>query len=189
VLDWDGTVTEVDTLHMLLEEFGDLAVFEAMESSLGRLDLDQVIATELATVGVPLPEVIAWLREHVRVRAGFAELVSARDPLIVSAGFHELIEPILEREGVAARVVANRIDPHPGGWRALFRDRPVCSVCGERCKRGDVAGLGPFVYVGDGVSDRCVSLAATQVYARADLARWLDTQGVPHELFDDLFLR
>ena len=31
------------------------------------------------------------------------ELVERHDPLIVSAGFHETIEPILEREGVRAR--------------------------------------------------------------------------------------
>src|SRR5205085_4024836 len=30
VLDWDGTVTEVDGLHMLLEEFGDRDVYRHM---------------------------------------------------------------------------------------------------------------------------------------------------------------
>jgi len=40
--------------------------------------------------------------------------------------------------------------------------------------------------VGDGVSDRCVSLAADRVFARAGLASWLDEQGVGHEPFDDL---
>jgi 2-hydroxy-3-keto-5-methylthiopentenyl-1-phosphate phosphatase len=48
------------------------------------------------------------------------------------------------------------------------------------------AGLGPFAYVGDGVSDRCVSLAAERVFARAGLARWLDGRGVPYEGFADL---
>ena len=53
------------------------------------------------------------------------------DPLIVSSGFHELIEPVLEREGVDVRVVANRLDaaarrlaralPATGGLRGLRR--------------------------------------------------------------------
>jgi hypothetical protein len=30
VLDWDGTVTERDTLHMVIERFGDLDVFHAL---------------------------------------------------------------------------------------------------------------------------------------------------------------
>jgi 2-hydroxy-3-keto-5-methylthiopentenyl-1-phosphate phosphatase len=187
VLDWDGTVTEIDTLHMVNDRFGDPEVFGALENELGRrLTLDEVIAREIATVSAPLAEVVAYLLEHVRVRAGFEELVGTHDPLIVSAGFHELIDPILEREGVRARVVANNVTADPSGWRAAFRDRPLCDVCGERCKRGAVAGLGPFVYVGDGISDRCVSLAADRRFARRSLAVWLEGQSVPFEPFGDL---
>ena len=187
VIDWDGTVTERDTLHMTIERFGDLAAFEALEEELGRtLTLDEVIAAEMATITAPLEEVVAWLVAHVRIRRGFRELVEAWDPFIVSAGFHELIEPILEREGVAARVSANRVAADPLGWRASFAERPPCAVCGERCKRGTVVGLGPFAYVGDGVSDRCVSLAAEERFARGGLARWLDEQGVGYLPFRDL---
>ena len=64
---------------------------------------------------------------------------------------------------------------------------PDCDVCGERCKRAAVAGLGAFAYAGDGVSDRCVSLAAERRFARAGLADWLDDQGVGYEPFDDLY--
>lgn len=187
VLDWDGTVTEIDTLHMVNDRFGDPELFGALEDELGRrLTLDEVIAREIATVTAPLDEVVGYLLEHVRVRAGFAELVEAYDPLIVSAGFHELIDPILEREGVEARVVANSVTADPAGWRPTFRDRPLCDVCSERCKRGAVAGLGPYVYVGDGISDRCVSLAAERRFARRTLATWLDEQGVAYEPFEDL---
>jgi len=187
VLDWDGTVTEIDTLHMVNERFGDPELFGALEDELGRrLTLDEVIAREIATVTAPLAEVVEYLRAEVRVRAGFRELVEEHDPLIVSAGFHELIDPILAREGVEARVVANRVVADPAGWRAVFREREVCPVCGEPCKRGAVAGLGPFAYVGDGISDRCVSLAADRRFARRSLAVWLDEQGVPYEPFGDL---
>ena len=187
VLDWDGTVTEIDTLHMLNDRFGDPEVFNAVDSEIGReLTLDEAIAREIATVSAPLDEVVAYLVEHVRVRPGFRELVETHDPLIVSAGFHELIDPILEREGVAARVVANRVSAVPDGWRATFRERPICDVCGEPCKRGAVVGLGPFVYVGDGISDRCVSLAAERRFARRTLATWLDEHGVSYHPFGDL---
>jgi 2-hydroxy-3-keto-5-methylthiopentenyl-1-phosphate phosphatase len=187
VLDWDGTITERDTLHMAIERFGDVEVFGSMDAELGRsLTLDEVIAAEIATIDAPLEEVVGYLLEHVRVRRGFHELVELYDPLIVSAGFHELIDPILAREGVAARVVANHVSVAPDGWRATFREGPLCDVCDERCKRGAIAGLGPFAYVGDGVSDRCVSLAAERRFARRSLAAWLDRQGVAYEPFDDL---
>jgi 2-hydroxy-3-keto-5-methylthiopentenyl-1-phosphate phosphatase len=187
VLDWDGTVTERDGLHMVLERFGDVRVFAALEEELGRTQtLQDVIAKEMATITASLDEVVGWLLEHVRIRRGFHELVAAHDPLIVSSGFHELIDPVLEREGVRAGVAANHVTADPAGWRTAFTDVPLCDVCGERCKRGMVAGLGPFAYVGDGYSDRCVSLAAERRFARAELADWLDGQGVAYEPFDDL---
>jgi len=186
VLDWDGTVTERDTLHMTIERFGDLDVFHAMEEQVGRaLSLNEVIAIEMETITAPFDEVLGWLLEVVTVRRGLAELVAEHDPLIVSAGFCELIEPILERERLSVPVVANRIEPSPDGWRAVFLERAACAVCGEPCKREALAGNGPFAYVGDGVSDRCVSLAADRVFARDGLARWLDAQGAPYEPFDD----
>jgi 2-hydroxy-3-keto-5-methylthiopentenyl-1-phosphate phosphatase len=187
VLDWDGTVTERDTLHMVIERFGDLDVFRDLEARIEReLTLNEVIGTEMATISAPFADVLAWLLETVRVRPGFAELASACDPLIVSAGFCELIEPVLEREGVSASVIANRLEPDPEGWRALFLEREACPVCGEPCKRVALAGGGPFAYVGDGISDRCVSLAADRIFARDGLARWLDERGTPYERFDDL---
>ena len=96
------------------------------------------------------------------------------------------VEVDRERERVAARVVANRVSAAPDGWRATFSERPICDVCGEPCKRGAVVGLGPFVYVGDGISDRCVSLAADRRFARRTLATWLDEQRVSYEPFGDL---
>jgi 2-hydroxy-3-keto-5-methylthiopentenyl-1-phosphate phosphatase len=186
VLDWDGTVTEVDSLHMVLLEFGDVSVYEEAEERLGRtLTLHEVIAFEFETVHAPLSEVVEWVRDKVRVRAGFADLVERRRPLVVSSGFHELIEPVLEREGVDVELCANRLDPRASGWRAVFRNREPCAVCGQPCKRADVAGLGRFAYAGDGFSDRCVSLAADRVFARDGLAAYLRREGVPFEPFED----
>ena len=185
VLDWDGTVTEHDTLHMVMEEFGDLDVFRRMERELGQATLQEVIAAEMSTVRAPLDRVVAWLVETVRVRRGFAELVERWDPLVVSAGFHELIGPVLEREGLTARVVANRLDPRPSGWVARFASSSPCAVCGEPCKREAVAGLERIAFAGDGWSDRCVALRADRVFARAGLARYLDGRGVPYEPLTD----
>lgn len=171
---------------MVLLEFGDERIYDAAENDLGRSrTLHEVIALEFESVRTPLPEVVAWLVDNVRVRPGFAELVERRRPLIVSSGFHELIEPILDREGVAVEVRANRLDPRPDGWRAVFRNDVPCAVCGEPCKRADVARLGPFAYVGDGFSDRCVALAAARVFARDGLASYLTTKGVQFDAYED----
>ena len=188
VVDWDGTATEIDGLHLVLLEFGEEKIFEAHEARLGReLTLHEVIAGEFRSVHAPLPEVVEWMRENTRLRPGFGEFARKHCPLVLSSGFHELIEPVLEREGLELEVRANRLDPRPDGWRVLFRSDEPCPVCGEPCKRTDLAGLGDVAYVGDGFSDRCVAEAAARVFARDGLATYLDGKGLPFEPFDDFY--
>lgn len=186
VVDWDGTATEVDGLHLVLLEFGDRGVYEEYEERLGRdLTLHDVIAGEFRTVRAPLDEVVGWVVENVRLRRGFVEFARRHRPLVVSSGFHELIEPVFAREGLGLTLLANRVAASPDGWRVRFRDEAACSVCGEACKRSAVAGLDGFVFVGDGFSDRCVAEAAARVFARDGLAAYLESRRVPFERFED----
>jgi 2-hydroxy-3-keto-5-methylthiopentenyl-1-phosphate phosphatase len=188
VLDWDGTVTERDTLDLVLQEFGDPEVYERVESALGRtMTLNDVISEEFATVTSPLDEVVSWLLEHVRIRPGFAELARAYRPLIVSSGFQELIEPVLEREGLldAVELRANNVEARPGGWRVRFRVAQTCPACGEPCKRGDLPAGVEVVYAGDSHSDLCAALAADRVFATGNLARWLRERDVPFAKLTD----
>jgi 2-hydroxy-3-keto-5-methylthiopentenyl-1-phosphate phosphatase len=187
VLDWDGTVTEVDSLHLVLERFGDPDVYRDSERALGRkLTLHEVIAVEFETVTAPVDEVVEWLLGVVRIREGFRELVAAHRPTVISAGFHELIEPVLAQEGVEVELLANRLDPRPDGWRVRWRDEASCAVCEEPCKRGALADGGPYAYAGDGYSDRCAALGAERVFARDGLAAYLGREGVAFEPFETL---
>ena len=186
VLDWDGTCTVRDTLWMVLETFGDREIFARVEEELqaGTMSYREIMEAEMATIAAPLDEVNAFLQREARIRPGLHELAERERPLVLSSGFHELIEPLLAREGVEADVVANRIDPRPDGWRVLWRDPVPCETCGDLCKRRTLP-LGPVAYVGDGYSDRCAAQAAERIFARDDLARWLAEQGLPYEPFDD----
>ncbi len=185
VVDWDGTVTVRDSLVQVIHEFGDPGLLAELELRVGvDLTLHEEIALEFEAITAPLDEVVAWVLENVHVREGLHEL-AALEPLVISAGFHELIEPVLDREGVRLEVLANRVEADPGGWRVRFRDEAACATCGEPCKRGALAASA-YVYVGDGYSDRCAALAADRVFARDALARHLDQRGVAYEPFDDL---
>jgi 2-hydroxy-3-keto-5-methylthiopentenyl-1-phosphate phosphatase len=196
VVDFDGTITEQDLLDEIAQTFGDEAVYQEVDEGLDRraLSLHEVLRREFEPVTAPLQEVVEWVLEHARLRPGFPELVErARvdgwDVVIVSSGFRELIEPVLEREGLGElRLVSNSVDPDPGGWRVRFHDEAACATCGEACKRSTVAGLageGEVAYVGDGYSDRCAAEMADRVFARRGLASYLDAKGVPYVHFDD----
>ena len=185
VVDWDGTITVRDSLVQVIHEFGDPALLAELEPRVGvDLTLHEEIALEFEAITTPLDEVVAWVVANVEVRPGLRALARF-EPLIISAGFHELIEPVLARERVELDVLANRVDVRPGGWIVQFRDETACATCGEPCKRGSLVGE-PYVYAGDGYSDRCAALAADRVFARDSLATHLDELGVPYEPFGDL---
>ena len=185
VVDWDGTVTERDMLEGVVLEFGDPEVYARTEADLGgTLTHDDVLAIELGTVRAPLEEVVDFVVREARLRPGFRELAARRRPLVVSAGFHELIEPVLAREGIEVDLRANRVDARPDGWRVQFRETARCESCGEACKRLALPP-GEVVFVGDGYSDRCAALAADRVFATDSLARYLDSVGAAYEPFAD----
>jgi len=191
VLDFDGTVTEVDLLDEVAGRFGDPAVYQDVEDRLlaGEITLRECIEREFEPVRTPVEEVVAWALAEVRVRPGFCELVDLAGGrgwtvLVLSSGFHELIEPILAREGVELEVQANRLAPDERGWHVVWRDGRICPVCGEACKRASLPP-GAVIYIGDGYSDRCGALASARVFATRGLARYLDEQGRAYEPFDD----
>jgi 2-hydroxy-3-keto-5-methylthiopentenyl-1-phosphate phosphatase len=187
VLDWDGTVTVRDTQWMLLERFGDRSLLEQTEKGLGTtLSFRDVMEVQLATIVAPLDEAVAFLAAEAEVRAGFRVLVARHDTVVLSSGFHETIAPLLAREGIAVEVRANRLDARPDGWRVLWADETPCPVCGDLCKRRALPDERPLVYVGDGYSDRCASLAADRVFAHRALADYLDSVGAPYTPFDTL---
>jgi 2-hydroxy-3-keto-5-methylthiopentenyl-1-phosphate phosphatase len=198
VVDFDGTITERDLLDTIASEFGDPEVYHEVDAGLdeGRMPLREVITREFRPVRSPLGEVVEWVLENASVRPGFRELVDLAHArgwrfAVVSSGFHELIEPVLEREGVDVELHANRVDARSDGWHVLWRYDDDCDSCGESCcKRSvaaELAGEGELVYVGDGYSDRCAAELADRVFARRGLAAYLDERGVAYEPFEDFF--
>jgi 2-hydroxy-3-keto-5-methylthiopentenyl-1-phosphate phosphatase len=195
VVDFDGTVTKTDLLDTIASRFGDPEVYQEVDDGLdeGRLSLREVITREFRPVRKPLDEVIRWELENVELRPGFDEVVAlARERgwrlVIVSSGFHELIEPILEHAGLEVELHANRVDPDPDGWIVDWRYDETCENCGESCKRSIVrrfGGDGEIVYIGDGYSDRCAAEASDRVFATRGLAAYLAERGTDFEPFED----
>ena len=193
VLDFDGTITENDLLDRIAREFGDLDVYQEVESGIhdGTITLQECITREYEPVTLPLEDAISWVLAEVRVRPGLPELVElARaegwNVTVLSSGFEEMIGPVLEAAGVHdVEVLANRVEVRPEGWRVHWRDETVCAACNEACKRSGLPGDGEIVYVGDGISDRCAALASDRIFATRGLARYLAERDIPYEPFGD----
>jgi 2-hydroxy-3-keto-5-methylthiopentenyl-1-phosphate phosphatase len=198
VVDFDGTITQEDVLDEIARTFGDDEVYREVDEALDRngITLHEVLRREFEPVRAPLGEVLQWVHANASIRPGFRELVELAGArgwrvVVVSSGFRQLIEPMLERAGIQGlELVSNEVDPDPEGWRITFFDESRCEVCGEACKRTTVRSMvdgGEVVYVGDGYSDRCAAEDADLVFARRGLAAYLTERGVPFEPFDDFF--
>jgi len=197
-IDFDGTLTDHDTLDLICQTWAPDAWREAEEGlTWGRWTLEQVIEHEFAAVAASREEVLALVHERVALRPGLPALLETCvqrfvEPVVVSSGFTTLIQPVLLDHGIDLPIVAHDAVFTPEGATVTFRARADCGSCGERCKRDEVlrrADGRTLAYVGDGWSDRCAALAADLVFARAGLARFLDDEGVsylPFEDFDDV---
>ena len=185
LVDWDGTVTVQDSLVQVIHEFGDPAILAELEPRVGvDLTLHEEIALEFEAVTTPLDEVVEWVLENVDVRPGLAELAELR-PVIVSAGFHELIEPVLRREGIELEVLANRVEARPG--------RLAASASATRPRAP--AAASPASAPASPASRTSTSATATRTAAprsrptgssRATRSRATSTSvGVPYEPFRD----
>ena len=185
-VDWDGTVSVRDSLVAAIHDLGDPTVYEgSFQEKFG--SYGDALAAEINTLRVTAEDAAAWAVENVEIRAGFHELVERFDTVIASSGLQQLILPVLEREGVHVEVRSNDAIPSPDGWQVIFRDEGVCTTCSDKCKRRSLPEGDPLVFVGDGWSDRCASLAADRVFARTGLAAYLDEEGIPYEPYETFF--
>ncbi len=194
--DFDGTITQRDTLHVIVEEFGDAALWDEIEPRLrsGAISVEQALQAEFDTVRVDAAEVHRIVAERAPVRAGFRAFVDwaaaqGHELLVCSNGFRSVIEPVLHGQGVELRLVANDARFERSGTTILWDERGArCELCDRPCKRGpmrDHARGRRIAMIGDGISDRCGSGVADIVFARAGLAEDLTAQGRTFLPFND----
>jgi len=191
-LDFDGTLTEEDTLVLLLDRFGrrlpdgrDWRAIEFDES----LPENVKLQAEMDLLDLPLEEALDWLDGASPLREGCGGFLrEAREhglaPVVLSGGFVEIIERRLgDLLPLVAEVRANRLERDAGNGRwvvvpaATPRVRNLCNHCKTWHLRGAQAAGQPVVYVGDGSTDFCPARESDLVFARSSLAAQLASEG------------
>ena len=196
--DFDGTITRHDTLHLIVEAFGQGGLWQAIEPRLraGEVTLEQAMEEEFATVRATPGQVRDLVLRDAGLRRGFPELVRwahARGHrlIVFSSGFRSVIRAALEQWDLGfLEVVSHEAVFTDEGCRLVWSDRgEACVECGRCCKRFDLRSRQRrgerLVYIGDGISDRCGARMADLVFARDDLARDLSGAGLPFVPFED----
>jgi 2-hydroxy-3-keto-5-methylthiopentenyl-1-phosphate phosphatase len=192
-VDFDGTITAVDSAHHLLDRFapgtwqeidaeyarGEIGSRVCLLEEWDLLPRDEALLRSAARE-VPIDQALAPLVESLR--AAGAEVT------VVSDGFGFLAREVCEPLGLA--VLTNDVDWSTGDLRFPHEDRCCpCSTCGM-CKQAPMKdarhrGRVP-VLVGDGTSDRKAALLADVVLAKGALARWCAANDVAYTPFDSL---
>lgn len=192
-LDWDGTVSTVDTGVYLMERFAPDGWRDIDDAYIaGAIGSRECLTREW----VLLPNDEATLRAvaaEVTLDPGFLPLVHAlknagAEVTVVSDGYGFYAEDACTRAGVA--LLTNRVDFASGALEFPNVDACcACSSCGT-CKQAPIRAADrrgrATVFVGDGVSDRKAALLADRLFAKGALAEWCDDVGQPYEVFSTL---
>jgi 2,3-diketo-5-methylthio-1-phosphopentane phosphatase len=201
--DFDGTITEKDTLVFLATSLGGgPQMVDAIGRLIneGKLSLRDGIAGEMRSIRVPFAEAARVLREHVQIDPDFPRLsqwCEKREiPLtVLSAGFHQIIDLFLPREQFPGlSILANELQPdEKTGWRCVFRDPTPFGHDKARAlqmarDRGEYV-----IFIGDGLSDRPAAETADLVFAKHSLAVYCRERGINchefegfHEVYEQL---
>ena len=194
--DFDGTISTTDIGVHLLERLADPGWREFEEQyGAGAIGSRECMEKQWACI----PDHIGEAERHavaaeVPLDPGFGPLVdglrrAGAEISVVSDGFgyyvHDLVAPF------GLPVITNEVDFATNSLRYPNADRTcascaICGTCKPRVVNGAAARGRATVFVGDGTSDRHAARVADEVFAKAHLADWCETEGIAFARFDVL---
>ncbi len=201
VLDFDGTLTESDVFDDLVQGFSQDASWSEAEREWvnGLITSDECMSRQLQSVRISRKAFNAFVAS-MRLDPGFPPLREWADQsgmpmVILSDGFDLLIRRILRFHHIApVPFRANHLSQKGARLYPRFpykrrARRFGCSSCGH-CKGATLSAhrrrVGHFIYVGDGLSDRCALQVADTIFAKGDLARLCEDSHRDYHGYDTL---
>ena len=173
-VDFDGTITDVDTFNALVRVHGGDAEWNAIECELlaGRMTLRDALRREAALVRLSRPDALAFLEANATVDPTFKPFLdrvraAGATVRVVSSGIRTVIHDALRRAGVEIEVLANDVDFNAQGWSMSFIDDSANGHDKAAHVRAARAQGRHTIFVGDGMSDYEASLEADRRFAKA----------------------
>ena len=193
--DFDGTVTQQDTLVEILNRYGasDWGQIQTQVVS-GEISIRQGLEQEMGSVNASPQELETLLKTQVQLDPNFGSFYQRMRTqgipvVLLSGGFDLCVEIVMRREGLwPVPYLANRLKPVEGSWQVEFPFPSVsCQDCGH-CKGDPIRTWSAqgytVVFVGNGVTDRCGASAASFTFAKDELSHWCKQEGIPTAPFE-----
>lgn len=187
-IDFDGTITKVDTLQMILDEFaaGDWRSIEDQVTA-GKLSDQESLQAEFDLVDISFETALTFLMDRVRIDESFPEFVDWCSDLgfpltILSGGFRRIIDAVLNKflPGSKLTVFSSAVSVENNTWTVIPAKTPRINRLCNHCKTFHLQQVksdqGSTVYIGDGNTDRCPAQVADICFAKGALAAYLDDQ-------------
>jgi len=196
--DFDGTVSERDVGYHLFHHFsGGRNDALLPDWKAGRLSTRDCLRLEAEMVRAAPADILAFLEDYDLdpTFPRFVEFCRERGvPLVIlSEGMDFYIKRLLGKHGLGGLTVFSNIGHFEnGGLRIEFPYRTrTCEGCGN-CKatriaeyRAQVEGDCRTIFIGDGYSDACAAGEADEVFAKKDLQKYCDAEGIAYTAFTD----
>lgn len=197
--DFDGTITKRDIGDELFKKFSEFEPHHSqlLSGELSIYDYWHIVCSKISdNIGFEDISSFAVEEEIDHYFLVFAEYCySVSLPLtIISDGFDAYIKPITQKHGLQnIPLFCNKLIKQKNGkYEPQFPlASESCNCMCASCKRNailtntDIDDI--IIYIGDGISDRCVAEHSDVVFAKKNLAAYCNEKRIPHYPFKSFF--
>jgi 2,3-diketo-5-methylthio-1-phosphopentane phosphatase len=194
LLDFDGTISKVDTTDLLLEQFAAPAWRDIEEEwKAGRIGSRECMVRQIDLVRATPAEMDALIAS-VEIDPGFPRFVQrfrgvGHTLTVLSDGLDRTIRTVLDRADINIAYCANHLQwLGSDRWRLTFpHAKGTCTTLAGNCKCSFAAAEPREIniMVGDGRSDFCVAERADLVLAKSSLLDHCRKADLPHYGFEN----
>ena len=182
--DFDGTVTKIDSLNMVLDEYA-ISDWRSIEDRVTAHELSEkeALQAEFDLVNTSLNNAIEFLDKNATIDSTFKSFVewcksNKIELIVLSGGFKEFIDSIFKKFGINdLEVHSNALNVKNGVWQVVQSNLPKIKNLCNHCKTHHLveAKKNGFktIYIGDGNTDRCPAENTDIVFAKSSLAEYL----------------
>ncbi len=193
-IDYDGTITNVDTFDVLVRHAAGEALWHELDGALvrGEITLREALRRQALALTGSQADALAYLAVAAIVDPTFSSFLEhAREhgasTTILSAGIGSLMRANLARAGVPEiEILANDVGYEPTGWVMTFRDATDHGHDKTVHVREAKARGERTVFIGDGLSDYAAAEIADIRFAKKGraLETYLAKRGLAFRPFD-----
>ncbi|HXY54575.1 MAG TPA: MtnX-like HAD-IB family phosphatase [Nitrospirota bacterium] len=192
-IDFDGTVTDVDIIDAILQEFArpEWKEVEILWEQ-GLIGSRECLERQMAMVDRTLGQLLDYT-DRFSIDETFENFVGILEDrqipfAIVSDGFRVFIERVLENAGLmGVPIIANGLWEDQGRLITAFpyADRD-CNAANCKCTAvQDLSKDRSLILIGDGQSDFCLAHKAGLVFTKKKLTAYCQRCKIPHYPFDN----